>query len=331
MKIEFYKSLKDKESHFSTQNIDSKEDLDSFINDWETKENQIFRGVNNASFKLYNSSQRFWIGEELQKLGKSYPDFIKEQIENAKKFQNNVLEKFYKSFGHEAYDLSVLSFLQHYGAPTPLLDFSYNLNTALYFATENTPVNHIKDDIDNYISIYAIDLSKTKMFFPSLIDHLSSNTRNINEILERYKGENIDTSGVTEPLKKLSYSYFEKLSLFYIPGYSEDGYEFEIPELKDFKLIFNQQNLNIINQEGLFVYNSDETHPLEDYFTDDNDGFQKTFVLPKIKCWNIHKSFQDYIISNLNKAKPCPVNKAFIYPQEEMIASDSFKKFKTNI
>ena len=79
MKIEYYKDLEEKSNHFQTTQIDTKKELDSFINKWTKKDNSqeiIFRGLTEAKYKLYNSAQRFWIGEELDKLGKTYHQFI---------------------------------------------------------------------------------------------------------------------------------------------------------------------------------------------------------------------------------------------------------------
>lgn len=93
----------------------------------------IFRGLTEAKYKLMSSAQRFWNVEELDRLGKSYQEFIQTEIDKAKGFQNRLLEKFFDAFGHPAYDLSILSFLQHYKAPTPLIDFTYNFDSALFF------------------------------------------------------------------------------------------------------------------------------------------------------------------------------------------------------
>ncbi len=278
MKVEFYKDLDSKNEYFNSQTIDNKKDLDDFIMKWNLKDadNKVmFRGLSESKYKLYNSAQRFWLGEELSKLGKSYLQFINDQITYAKNFQDGLLIKFYNSFGHRAYDISILSFLQHYGAPTPLLDFTYDLNCALYFATYKT--DHLpSEDIDNYFSIYAIELTnKIRNEFPSIIDHIGNSTDAVDRAYDKYDKEKLDASGVTDPLNNLNFKYFQDLNIFYIPGYKENGYEFQIKKVPEFQLLFNQQNLNVINQKGLFVYTSDSFHPLEHYFSGPNPSFTR--------------------------------------------------------
>lgn len=329
MIIDTYATLADKANHFDSVNIDSKEELDKLIAEWTNKDNDktmIFRGLTEAKYKLINSAQRFWNGEELDRLGRSYQDFIQTEIDKAKAFQNNLLIKFYNAFGHAAYDLSILSFLQHYKAPTPLLDFTYNFDCALFFGTDG--LTHSPSvDIGNYFSIYAIDTRQRE--FISFISHLESSISQIDEILERNKEMEIDTTEILNKIEQLQYSHFHGLTLFYLPGYIPGGIPFAIANRPNFKLIYNQHNLNVINQEGLFVFNSDPTHPLEDYFSGGyGTGFQSTFKLAKMKCWNIHKSLNEYVVRHLTENRPIPINKEFIYPQEEFIASSAFKQFK---
>ncbi len=329
MLIDKYSSLEEKEKKFISLQIDSKEELDKLIADWSDKNQDkkiIFRGVTEAKYKLINSAQRIWNGNELVKLGKSYHDFIQTEIENAKNFHNNLLIKFYNSFGHNAYDLSILSFLQHYKAPTPLLDFTYNFDCALFFGTDGLTHNP-SSNIENYFSIYAIDTSSRD--FISFLQHLESITNQINSIIVNNSDIKIDYNESLNKIDELKYNHFKDLTLFYLPGYLKNGISFNIPSIPNFNLTYNQHNLNVINQEGLFVFNSDPIHPLEDYFSGGYDtGFQNIFQLPKINCWNIHKSFADYVVRYLTQNRNIPIDKEFIYPQEEFIASSSFKNYK---
>ncbi len=329
MKIDTYATLVDKANHFDCVSIESKNDLDILIGEWTEKRNDkriIFRGLTEAKYKLFNSAQRFWNGDEVDRMDKSYHDFIQAEINAAKSFNNNLLEKFFNAFGHAAYDLSILSFLQHYNAPTPLLDFTYNFDCALFFGTDG--LAHIPSaDIENYFSIYAIDTGQQD--FISFILHLKSSISQINNGLEDIKKNEIDTSIILSKIEQLQYSYFQDLKLFYLPGYIPGGIPFTIPKRPNFKLVYNQHNLNVINQEGLLVFNSDPTHPLEDYFSGGfGTVFQSTFLLAKMKCWNIHKSLKEYVIRHLTENRTNPINKEFIFPQEEFIASNAFKQFK---
>ena len=331
MTIPTYATLADKATKFESVNINSKAELDNLISEWKGKNNNktvIFRGLTEAKYKLINSAQRFWNAEELDRLGRSYEDFIQTEIDRAKTFHNNLLEKFYDAFGHPAYDLSILSFLQHYKAPTPLLDFTYSFDSALFFATDGLKHNPSLD-IENYCSIYAIDTKGVPREFPSIISHIESSLSQIDKILIETKGQKINTSSVLKNFEQLKYKTFHGLTLFYLPGYTPIGIRFSLKSRPDFKLVYNQHNLNIINQKGLFVFNSDPTHPLEDFFSGGYDtGFQNTFLLPKMKCWNIHKSLNEYIIRHLTENRTIPIDREYMYPQEEFIASSAYKQFK---
>ena len=335
MIIDTYSTIEEKANHFESINIETKDDFDSLAHCWtdsidqpsqDTGRRFIFRGLTEAKYKLFNSAQRFWNGQELNHLGKTYQEFIQTEIDRARAFQANLLIKFYRAFGHPAYDLSILSFLQHYGAPTPLLDFTYRFDSAAYFAIDGLRHNP-STDIDNYCSIYVIDTERTPREFPSIIDHISFNLEQIDDILERYKDSEIDTSSVLEDLEELKYKTFHGLTLFHIPGFTPNGYPFQLKNVPHFNLVFNQHNLNIINQEGLFVFNSEQNKPLEYHFSG-NFEIGKTFQLPKIKCWNIHKSLNDYIIRYLTENRPIPIDKKFMFPQEEIIAATAFQEYK---
>jgi hypothetical protein len=339
MKIDTYPNLKIKAKYFESKIIDSKEEFDELAYYWTDAKAQpsrdsdrkvIFRGLTEAKYKLFNSAQRFWIGEELDKLGRTYEEFIETEIESAKTIQSNLLLKYYHAFGHPAYDLSILSFLQHYGAPTPLLDFTYKFDCAAFFATDGLQHNP-STDIENYFSIYAIDTSKTRGEFPSIIDQISISLSQIDEILINNSDNEIDPSKVLQKYEQLQYKTFHDLTLFHIPGFTPNGFTFKLKSRPQFNLIFNQHNLNIINQEGLFVFNSDPTIPLEYHFSGKSE-VDSTFHLPKIKCWNIHKSLKEYVIRYLNEGtntpRTVPIDRRLMFPQEEFIAKSSFEQFK---
>ncbi|MDJ1505585.1 FRG domain-containing protein [Xanthocytophaga agilis] len=281
----------------------------------------IFRGMHAAKYKLYTSSQRYWVKNSLSSKYSNIDEFIKKQIDFAKSYQNNLLENFYSAFNHKAYDLSILGFLQHYGAGTPILDWSHRFNSALFFAFDglSSSYDDQEDGLEKYVSVYMIDLGKSHLNIPNLIAHINKSTSDIDAIIKKYKNLNPNHSSVTSKIEMLDYSYFSSLKLFYMPGYLEGGQKFLIEEIPDFEVIYNQHNLNIIAQKGCFMFNNSSDKPLEEMFLGPNNDWD----LKKITCYNVHKNLETQVRQYLDKIN---INKAFMFPEEEKIAKIALNK-----
>ena len=218
--LKYYHSIEEKSEKFNYFKIDTKNDFDKtydkLLKQYKDQENKnlIYRGCNNATFKLYNSAQRHWIQKESNNWGIDFHDFIKQEIDNAKSWQDGLLVKFYKSFGHTtAYELAVLSFLQHYAAPTPLLDWTYSFDNSLFFAIDGLKQNE-SDGLENYCSVYIISKGHNYNELINYADlHEQAKTR-LEEIKEKYP--QADSSDLDKKYSEYSYSLIKDTSLVYI-------------------------------------------------------------------------------------------------------------------
>src|SRR5690606_31353457 len=134
----------------------------------------------------------------------------------------------------------------------PLMDWSYDINVALYFATENVRPSESKNPIERYFSIYHINKSKHIYNHPVPLNNILEQNRGSFPLIRSFdKGQQINqTSTILYFLTD-----FEKSK----PKTFEDE--------RPLTLLYNQ---NIIPQKGLFVFNPDEDKPLENYFYTEN-------------------------------------------------------------
>lgn len=299
MKLPEYTSLKEKKSYYISNTI---EDIDDFNYIWNNlsdflgfNANDIclYRGMHEARYKLFTSAQREWITNEYNKSGIDFCYFIQSIIDNIR--SNEILSNYYKSLGVSQNDLLYLSLLQHYGAPAPLLDFTYNKNVALYFALEdikNTPSN---SDIDDYVSIYIIKKPNSGDSFVDIVNMLKVSLKtgidHYKEAVKNHPGYNIDASILEDVNKYTSWINDEtgKNNLADLScGFLDNPFHAGFLRMYNTNETLYWSNMNIIAQEGCFAFYTESEKPLEQYFNEDKN-------LPQIVCLNIHKSLADYI------------------------------------
>ncbi len=283
MTLKTWNSLLDKQKWFEYKKIDSKEELDGFISGYECCNNLFFRGVNDASFKLYSSIQRFWDAK-----GRTEPfdEFIEKSIRAVKKYSQVCGISFPMG------DLTILSFLQHYGYPTPLLDFTIDFTTSLFFAVDKMQPGNSSNQCSEYVSIYAVNQNQEDL----------CNFRVI-----------ISQNAFVSPASLNKYSVAKAWKTIILTNDNDAG-------KGDFKLGLNT-NKNINAQKGLFILNPNLEQVLDEVFNGETfDQFAESgpdvqfhgdLFFGKVKCWDINKKLVKEIKSYLTKKG---VDSSKIYP-----------------
>ena len=241
MKLEEYNTFKEKTPFFNNGDVKIDININSVFDTIGKFQKDggsfIYRGCSEAKHKMYCSAQRLYMNRELHKQVKPslikshYRKFITELIESCKKWNNGVVKKLLIQSGiDENNTLAYLSYMQHFGVPTPLLDFTFNPYVALFFAVDNIQYLPSDNEIDNYFSLYytysdAYVFDSWKYVFDKSLEK-----------------------------KSISYESIEANCMNIL-----------LPENELYKIM---NSVNIINQEGLFFYNNHPWYPLERTYND---------------------------------------------------------------
>lgn len=301
-KLHFFPDLEQKKNYFNQSDITHYK-IDyawEFINWYDQFKgltganpfDNFFRGVNEARYKLYNSSQRYWIQNNLTQLESlkqplSYVEMIQNMVNNAK--ENKLFQQVFQYYEiqKEQMDIPILSILQHYAAPTPLMDWTYDIDIALFFAIQNLRRCEIENSIEDYISIYHIHKAEHNAFVMNNLNYISANVFPNITNLSNYLGNN---------------------RTVYISDFEIS--EFDIKEDKKnrkIKPLTTYYNLNILAQKGIFIFNPNEALPLEELA-----GLHPIAgVDNRIYCYNINKDLIELIKLKIGKNE---INESFIYP-----------------
>lgn len=311
--LETYKSIAEKNRHFRTSGMVENNTIDNIrtFNEWynrfakrvkdrslqPAKELFFFRGVADAKYKLYNSAQRLWISKELENWDRktSYRLFLKKTIEEAK--ADYLFKRVFEFYdvSKSGQDFPILSILQHYGAPTPLMDWTLDIDVALYFAVDDIDHLDTANQIDHYFSVYIIDNEKSRI--RSIASIADSEYRPLDVVLGMLNLKQVDTK-----------------NLFYLSDYETKALHGRTGKEKPLTTIYNQ---NIISQKGLFIFNPLPDVPLEKYFNmavGENAPF---------RCFNIKKDMAEYI---KRKIESKGIKQQLIYPDLKNNTKDILQK-----
>lgn len=308
-----YVSLDEKKDAFNECCIiNTEEELTSKIEELlslqrNTKLHIVFRGVNEAKYKMYNSFQRLWITRDLSTIGMLPINKIQSMIDYC---YNSVLPSYLKRLGISCNDWYILAFLQHYGAVSPFLDFSKNLYVALFFACDNVVYHDNNNEIDNYISIY----------FYKNVDVINVFSNSV------YKIAKIKAQNINHKNKKAKRRFWKGYMSFRDIMTEQNNWVI-VPAYTNASTITNRNNkkitsyaisnLNSTSQDGEFVCNMNMDLPLELLMVKDDKKF--------INCINIHKGLIPYIIKKFLEASLDTARMKY-YVKEQDIAKQAEKE-----
>ena len=289
-----YESVEEKSEVFKENfKIDNEEEVDSIVSMYSSHEKDfLYRGINTATYKLYSSSQVQWMLSDAiskKKNIEDYYNFIMDSIELTR--ENNRVKQYIKDNGISDNDLFILALMQHYGMPSPVLDFSHSIFGALYFAWDkcDRTLSDTQTQLSDYISLYVIN-KKIDWVNCSVQNVMRNSAEQLNDMLQKDKlftAGMVDTKDVEKELLKLPYLKFKDWNFVAVEDNPENPVKISIPALK-FDCEYQIINDRIISQQGMFIANNTLDKPLVELM---NDWCKEKYFV----CYNIHKKLLDYI------------------------------------
>lgn len=304
MNLETFNAIDEKKNAYQYEQIFSLEEALCKLEKAQ-KEGTYFRGQADASWKIYSSMQREWLAKGLKNRFVSYQEFIQQFLIYVKEYAKPILKKYCKI----TTDISIFSTLQHYGAPTPFIDWSSDINVALYFASLGSDLC-FGDETNSFISIYWLNVGNDSETPYNDLTRFATMLESHKDNMQKVREENGDIPG-SFYAEATEFEIWKMLSALWMEE-SDD----------EFMKIANPRSTL---QSGAFLYSNEVDRSLDDLFTgkgadpeDESETLniervegafmptksprsivKKIFSLPKISCLDIHKTLlpglRDYL------------------------------------
>lgn len=285
---------------------------------YQNENDFIYRGVSNASFKLFSSAQREWI-INTKKQG-TYEDFVNTIIGRVN--NNCAVQKYLKKHNRPNDEMQILTLLQHYAELSIMLDFSLSLTDALFFATDYEP-KEPRSLLDEYMSIYLIPTNYDRINYPWQ-SIMKNGADRLNDIMARHPNIPLSDQAKDDMIKSPFSSYYrDGISMLSIGGFGMQPIKISIPQA-NINTQISIKNERLIRQHGLFIANFTGNKPLEKVLFDletpkqydSNLGCdvpQPQDAVKYIYCININKKLQPSIIYNYLRG----ITRDLIYCRED--------------
>lgn len=287
-RLETYSNDGEKRQYFNLQKIESKQDVQQYLAPFFTNphigDSYCFRGVKDASFKLYSSLQRQWIEKDYSKYFRNIESYIKFQICQTRK------DRWLMDKWSENNDYYILALIQHYAGRSALLDFSYKPQSSMFFAFDGMLPYRGDGSLNDYVSLYVINwnqpiLAGVKEVYENGIKRL------VNELVKTgIPPQQIDASSVLRNLKEQPYDKVFDGKI--VHGGIRSILNMSIPFF-NFSAQTCISNPNLAAQDGCFFQGGTNEIPFGELLRQ-----QHQYVLtPIIDCFDINKTLKDCIVS----------------------------------
>ncbi|MDD2475675.1 MAG: FRG domain-containing protein [Dysgonamonadaceae bacterium] len=339
--ISEYSSILQKSKCFDQINIDTVEHFDKIYDEYKVKDHMLFRGQREARWRLYSNLQRFWILHKLYEEENSFEDFLDKLVTNGKTDYEEHIKQILSEHNIDTLNaISILGFLQHHSCPTPLLDWTYKFQNALFFGLDGLELNQGAKEIDDYFSLFYIEEEymgeggMRKLMDGSfedvgqaltleLIAKIAKDDKQRLEMEEHFKGRSIIDkskvfgSGLIKYVTEIKHMVNIPLS-FFSDKDADSGFIFSLNNSK-----------NIQNQVGAFTWNADPIKPLEiigneQYLLAKEESKPEEYRF--CSCFNINKKLEDHILKRLEDDG---ITRDFIYPTPDINTWDIYEKSRT--
>lgn len=263
-------------------------------------QNLAFRGVNNASFKLFSTIQRRWYWDGLDDIFANVASYIQHQINKARS------NRYIMDNLSQDNDYNLLALIQHFGGNSNLVDFSYSPISAFFFAWDKYEDNFPQDgSLNDYVSLYVVNYTNPELAGPIEMNHYGSQTIQRMASQSGIPAEIIDAEEALQNL--VSIRYMKLCDGKVVHGGQHANVRMSVPYFK-----FDQEvqvtNANIAAQNGCFIQAHSGEMSLEEYINQINP-YESCLLC----CYDIHKG----LVDDICKRYRVPQNRDVIYPQRK--------------